>query len=157
MKSQQRLGSATHATFIGMYVLTWFFWTWEAGTLPTRSDHQSWLGFESASTTWNRNKLHTQCGHYSRTTSKAWTGSRPFVSESVGPNDEYHDEFWGSLSTAEGKKCLSISYGILQRQLYDSHDEETAGLLLQCSFEALSRHHCQVQLVHRLTQPLSTI
>ena len=78
----------------------------------------------------------------------------PFVSESMGANDEYHNEFWATLATADEQKCLSISYGILQRQLYDSYDEETAGLLLQCSFEALARHNCKVRLVYRLMQPL---
>ena len=78
----------------------------------------------------------------------------PFVSGSMGANDEYHNEFWATLATADEQKCLSISYGILQRQLYDSYDEETAGLLLQCSCEALSRHNCKVQLVYRLMQPL---
>ena len=80
-----------HATFIGMYVLSWFLWTWEAGTLPTRSDHQSWLGSESELTTWNRNKLHTQCGHYSRTTRKVWTRSRQ-------PGCRLSQSLWGPMT-----------------------------------------------------------
>ena len=76
MKTQLRLGFAMHVTFTGVYVLSWFLWTWAAGTLPTRSNCRSWHGLESDLKTWNLNKPHMQCVRCSRTTSTAWTGSR---------------------------------------------------------------------------------
>ena len=49
----------------------------------------------------------------------------PYVSEYTGPNDEYHDQFWYSLSSENEKRLLSVSYGLLERQGNFSNNKTT--------------------------------
>ena len=77
----------------------------------------------------------------------------PFVSTYVGPNDEYHDARWASLSLEAEKLSLSAGFELLKQQLQDSHESGTADLLLHGSFDALTGFNCQPQLVYRLLQP----
>ena len=84
------------------------------------------------------------------TITAAWL---PHVSESIGPNDEYHDAHWASLSFEDEKLTLSAGFELLKFQLHEQHTDNTADLLLHGSFEALSGFNCQLQLIYRLLQP----
>ena len=77
----------------------------------------------------------------------------PFVSEPVGPNDAYHDEYWSSLSWDKEKLVVSAGFDLFKLQLHGAFGEKTADLLLQAGFGALSGYNCKVQLVLRLMQP----
>ena len=57
----------------------------------------------------------------------------PFVSEPVGPNDSYHDEYWSSLSWHKEKLVLSAGFELLCT-------EPSVRILLISFFEQASKH-----------------
>ena len=88
--------------------------------------------------------------HLDRVTD-AW---KQYVSEPFGPNDTYHDTYWNALDCEKEKQVVAASHELLRQQLLEQFDRETAELLCDSSFHALSGFACQSGLLFRLMQPL---
>ena len=94
--------------------------------------------------------LKNKRAHLDRVT-EAW---RQYVSEPFGTNDTYHDTYWKELDYEKENQVVSASYQLLSKQLHEQYSQETAELLCDSSFHALSGFAYQSGFLFRLMRLL---